>query len=26
VESLWTLFDPQGVELIRSAIKTKEID
>lgn len=26
VESLWTLFDPRGVELIRSAIKTKEID
>ncbi len=26
MESLWTLFDPQGVELIRSAIKTKEID
>lgn len=26
VESLWTLFDPQGVELIRSAMKTKEVD
>jgi len=26
VESLWTLFDPQGVELIRSAIKIKEVE
>ncbi|HEX2180302.1 MAG TPA: hypothetical protein VHL54_12440 [Actinomycetota bacterium] len=26
VESLWTLFDPSGVDLVRTAIQNKEID